>query len=183
MFFLPVPVYNDKKYGYKRNPSGKKGETKSCSARSLGWIANDFSLCDFVQNILEKAPAHFQSKQTNKWKEKKKKKDNDAGLEKIKNEPIICVHLLHTRAIQNKANVVCEVWNLGKYWLFFFFFFLFSISKPRSKQSCFRNGQLQRKWAWDMVKGRPCKHFLKENSSSWVCISYSYSIHHYSNAL
>jgi len=32
-------------------------------------------------------------------KRKKEKKDNDACLEKIKNEPIICVHLLHTRAI------------------------------------------------------------------------------------
>lgn len=51
------------------------------------------------------------NKQIKKKNEKKKdkKKDNDACLEKIKNEPIICIHLLHTRAIRNKANVVCEV--------------------------------------------------------------------------
>lgn len=36
MVFLPIPIYNDKKYGYKRNQLKKKGETKSYSARSLG---------------------------------------------------------------------------------------------------------------------------------------------------
>lgn len=47
------------------------------------------------------------------------------------------VYLLYTRAIYNKANVVCELWTFGKVLVMFSFF---SISKSRSKQSYFRNG-------------------------------------------
>lgn len=64
MFFLPISIY--KKYTYKINQSEKKSGNESCSARSLGCIANDFSQCDFVQNILKKAPAHYQSKEKKK---------------------------------------------------------------------------------------------------------------------
>lgn len=59
-------------------------------------IANDFSQCDFVQNILKKALAHYQSKKKNTPKNKTKTPQNDACLEKMKNEPVICVFVIYT---------------------------------------------------------------------------------------
>lgn len=44
-----------------------------------------------------------------KVSQKKGKKANDACLDKTKNEPVVCVYLLYTSAIYNKANVVCEL--------------------------------------------------------------------------
>lgn len=38
-------------------------ETKSCSARSLGCIANGFGQCDSVQNILKEILAQSKQKQ------------------------------------------------------------------------------------------------------------------------
>lgn len=49
-------------------------ETKPCSARNLGCIANDFSQCDLVQNIFKKALAHIKIRKQNKTKKTPAKK-------------------------------------------------------------------------------------------------------------
>lgn len=69
-------------------------ETKSCSARSLGCIANGFGQCDSVQNILKEILAQSKQKQN-----KTKQKSHDACLEKIKTE-YVYIYYIHVPYIK-----------------------------------------------------------------------------------
>lgn len=77
MFFLPIPIYNDK-YGYKRNLSEKKG--KLSLAQPEAWVE---SLMILVSVTLCKISSRrlwliFKgNQQTKKTKKKKKEKEKE----------------------------------------------------------------------------------------------------------